>query len=209
MYHRRLAAYVLLLSSWVSQALAQTAPKPADPPRAAATFDAASIRRQAAQMTEFRALLSDPDSTVRLLTMREAIRAGDATQRHLAIEAGLASNESSMIEQALRGIMVNIRQIVIELVDADGKPLTKSGQYANITMPIDQFNPETGQMEGAGVCGRKWSGQLQGVVLSFNTADHFCSGSLSWVAETGDFRGRINLSSGMTDGNRDGIWKPR
>ena len=209
MYQQRLAAPLVLLALCASQSLAQTSPKPADPPRAAAPFDVASIRRQATQMAEFRALLSDPDSAVRLLAMREAIRAGDATQRQLAIDAGLASNESSMVEQALRGIMVNTRQIVVEFVDADGKPLATAGGFSSIAIPVGQFNPETGQMEGIGACARKWSGQLQGTVFSFNNEDHACSGSLSWTAETGDFRGHVNIDQGRTDANRNAVWKPR
>lgn len=210
MYQRCLAASVVLLALCVSQSSAQTPPKPADPPRAAAVFDAASIRRQAAQIAEFRALLSDPDATIRLITMREAIRAGDAVQRQIAIEAGLASSESTMLDVALRGVMMNIQQMIIEFVDADGKPTTEGGA-ASLRLTVGEFNPESGQIRGTSVCsgGPKWSGQSQGVVFSFNSESSYCSGTLNWTPESGDFRGRVNINGGTSQGNRNAIWKPR
>ena len=188
---------------------AQSPAKP-EPPRPAATFDAASIRRQAAQLAEFRSLLADPDSTVRLLTMREAMRAGDATQRQLAIDAGLASNESAMMEQALRGIFSNIQQIVIEFTDADGK-VTAEGSLASFRLTVSQFDPETGKTSGSSSCAfdMKWAGQLQGSVFSFDTNGHGCSGTLSWAADTGDFRGRVNTDNGAPKATRAAVWKPR
>lgn len=211
MHHRSLAVTAVLMVLWTSQLLAQTASKPADAPRTAAgTFDAANIRRQAAQMAEFRALLSDPDPTVRLITMREAIRAGDAGQRQMAIDAGLSSSESAMLDIALRGVMVNIQQIIIEFADADGKPSVEGG-VANLRLTLAEFNPESGQTKGTSAYNGspKWSGQLQGVVFSFNAENHWCSGTLSWNSESGDFRGRVNITAGTSQGNRNAIWKPR
>ncbi|MGI4976811.1 MAG: hypothetical protein ACRYG6_07695 [Janthinobacterium lividum] len=188
----------------------QTQTKPSDVPKAPATFDAAAIRRLAAQRAEFRTLLSDPDPTVRLATMQEAIRAGDASQRQMAIDAGLASNESAMVEMALRGVMANIQQIVMEFVDAEGKS-TVDGRSANFRLTITHFDTETGHVEGTAACANnpKWSGQLQGTVLSFNTDNNWCSGVLNWTAESGDFRGRVNTDNGSASANRNAVWKPR
>ena len=184
--------------------------KAAEPARAAPVFDPAAIRRQAAQLAEFRALLADPDPTVRLLTLREAIRAGDATQRQMAIEMGLASNESAMLELALRGVMANIHQIVMEFVDAEGKSTT-AGDAASLRLTVTQFDTESGQIQGTSVCSgnAKWSGQLQGTILAFNTDNNSCSGFLTLVSDPGDLRGHINLYFGQTAGNRNAIWKPR
>ncbi len=203
------AVFVAALALAWAPAEAQQA-KAVEPARAAPVFDAAAIRRQAAQLAEFRTLLADPDPTVRLLTLREAIRAGDATQRQMAIEMGLASNESEMLELALRGMMANIHQIIMEFVDAEGK-LTTAGNTASLRLTVTQFDMETGQIQGTSACNGtpKWSGQLQGVMLVFNADTNMCSGSLTWVSDPGDFRGRVNLYSGQTEGNRNAIWKPR
>ena len=184
--------------------------KPAEPPRTQATFDAASIRRQAGVLAEFRAMLADPDSNVRLLAMREAIRVGDASQRQMAIEAGLASNESSMVEVALRGILTNVQQIVIEATDAEGK-ITIDGNSSALKLSVAQFDAETGKASGVSSCNMnssdgKWSGQFQGSVFSFDTLSHYCSGTLIWSGDTADFRGRVNMDSKSP---RLSVWKPR
>ncbi len=188
----------------------QTQQKPADAPRAPATFDAAAIRRLAAQRAEFRTLLADPDPMVRLATMQEAIRAGDASQRQMAIDAGLVSNESAMVEMALRGVLANVQQIVMEFVDAEGKP-TVEGGAASLRLTVTRFDTDTGHVEGTSACynNPKWTGQLQGIVLSFNAENNACSGTLSWTTESGDFRGRVNISGGNSQGNRNAVWKPR
>jgi hypothetical protein len=196
---------------WVSPGVSQqTQQKPSEAARSGTGFDPAAIRRQAAQLAEFRKLLADPDPSVRLLTMREALRAGDSSQRQLSIEAGLASGESAMIELALRGVMMNIQQIVIEFVDAEGKP-TVEGGTASLRLTVGQFNTETGQLSGPSACGNqpKWSGQLQGTVFSFNADNHWCSGTLTWVTESAEFLGRVNIYLGEAQGNRNGVWKPR
>lgn len=83
-------------------------------------IDGAEIRRQAAQRAELRALLADPDADIRLMTMRAAILNGDEIERGAAVAAGLASNETAMLEQAIRGIMKSTQTIVIQFADGDG-----------------------------------------------------------------------------------------
>ena len=202
-----LIAWMMVIGSGV---VAAQPVKPAEAPRPQATFDAASIRRQAGGLAEFRTMLADPDSNVRLLAMREAIRVGDASQRQMAIEAGLASNESSMLEIALRGILINVQQIVIEFTDAEGK-VTIDGNKSALKMSLVQFDPETGKASGASSCPfggseGKWSGQFQGSVFSFDTLSHYCSGTLIWSGDTADFRGRVNMDSKSP---RLSVWKPR
>ena len=190
-------------------ALAQPAAQPApQKPPAPGQINPAEIRRQAAQRAEFRALLADPDADVRLLTMREAIVNGDAIQRSAAIDAGLASNETAMLEQALRGVLTGTQTVVIEFLDKDGK-LTTEGDVANIRLSVSSFDPATGRIEGTTPCGYdpKFIGQLQGAVFAFQ--QQLCSGTLTWSSETGDFRGRVNLRAGESKWNRNAIWKPR
>ena len=185
-------------------------PAPQKPP-APGQINPAEIRRQAAQRAEFRALLADPDADVRLLTMREAIVNGDAIQRSAAIDAGLASNETAMLEQALRGVMTDTQVITIEFLDKDGKITTESGP-ANLRLEIKKFDPATGRFEGNIACrdNPAFVGQLQGAVFAFRQAPTtWCNGTLTWSPETGDFRGRINFDNGSPTGNRNAVWKPR
>jgi hypothetical protein len=186
----------------------QTQQKSPEPSRSTASFDAAAVRRQAAQMAELRTLLADPDPNVRLLTLREAIRTGDTLQRQVAIEAALASSESAMVEIGLRGVLANVQQLIIGLTDAEGT-VPQNGS-AQLLMSVAQFDMESGRINGAMSCGGdKWSGQLQGNIFSFAMPNGACSGTLSWNSESQDFRGLVNLNSGQAAYNRNGIWKPR
>ena len=199
-----------LLALTTATALAQP-PKTPDPPRPAAVFDPAAIRKQAAQMAEFRVLLSDPDPNVRLLTMQEAMRSGDAVMREMATEAGLASSESAIINVALTGLLANVQQIVLENVDKDGK-LTTPGSRASVVLHVKVFDQDTGKISGivdTRTSDSTWSGQIKGNVLSFSTTNGSWSGALLWSAETGDFRGRINPNSGRQDGLATVVWKVR
>lgn len=184
--------------------------RPAEASRPAPAFDPAAIRRQAAQLDEFRALLADPSVTVRLLTIRDAITGSDPTMRQFAMDAGLSSNEPAMIEVTLRGILVNTQQMIIEFVNDEGKPILESNP-ATLRLTIEKFDANTGKIEGigAGNYNTKWSGQLQGVTFAFLGIDQHMSGSLRWAGETGDFRGRVNINYGDPRGNRNAVWKPR
>jgi len=178
--------------------------KPSGPAR----LDAAEIRRQAAQLTELRALLADPDAHVRLFTMREAILKGDAVQRSTAIEVGLASDETSLLELAVGGILANTQEAIIEFVDSDGK-LLPNAKPSSLRMTIKSYNFNNGRIEGNLSCPGSpgFQGQLQGAVFSFK--QDTCSGALSWSGATGDMRGRMNLDRGQPDGNRSAVWRPR
>lgn len=195
----------LLLAFAISDGRAQPA-KPTDTARAPVVLDVAAIRKQAAQMAEFRSLLADPDQNVRLLAMREAIRSGDVAQREMAIEAGLASNESAMMSVALSGMLTNIQQIVLEVVDKEGKPPAKGD--ASVVLSLASFEVNTGRVSGESGRG-VWTGQMQGSVFAFSTKDQYWRGSLVWSPENGDFRGRINTTGGSDNGNFAVIWKVR
>ena len=148
-------------------------------------IDAAEIRRQAAQRAELRALLADPDADIRLMTMRAAILNGDEAERGAAIAAGLASNETAMLEQAIRGIMKSTQTIVIQLADGDGKSVAPKSNGAGgqgtdtIRMTVTKFDPTTGQVEGKLSCigSGPFQGQFQGAVFAFRKAS--CAGSLA------------------------------
>ena len=180
-------------------------------------IDAAEIRRQAAQRAELRALLADPDADVRLMTMRAAILNGDDNEREAAITAGLASNETAMLEQAIRGIMKSTQTIIIQFADADGKPVTVDNNGAggegteSIRMAVAKFDPTTGRVEGTLSCVSTptFQGQFQGAIFAFQ--QNYCAGSLAWSPDTADFRERIMIMSnngGKKNMTVTGIWRP-
>lgn len=163
-----------------------------------------------AHLAEFRAMLTDPDPSVRAMTLWHGITAGDDTYRTAAIEAGLASNETAMLELSFRGVLANTGQIVIALAGRNGAP-PAAGDAGSLRLTISDFDLETGRIDGTAACSDSptWSGQMQGMVLAFATENGSCSGTLSWEPATGDLRGRVNLDHGRAEANRAAVWTPR
>ena len=173
-------------------------------PNGPVRLDAAEIRRQATQLAELRSLLSDPNPDVRFFTMREAILRGDEVQRSTAIDFGLASNETKMVELAVGGMLANTQNAIIEVLGDDGNVLPGIMQ-----MTIKKFDIASGKIDGRINCysNAEFTGQLQGTVLNIDNGP--CSAALSWSAATGDLRGRMNVNFGKPDGLRNVVWRPR
>ena len=173
--------------------------------KAPVAFDPAAIRREAAKLAELRALLADPDPNVRLLTMRDVARSGDAIQRQVAIEAGLSSSEGALQEAALRAVLANTRQIVLHVTLPDGKA-ADTNEITNLALSVKTFDPDTGILVGYN---ESWSGQAQGGMFAFVANSGTLLGSFVWDAEAGEYRGTINTASGRANGTRKASWRPR
>lgn len=201
---RRISATIIVLTSlFVAPAYSQPADKAQARP---AGLDPAAIRREAAKLAELRALLADPDPNVRLLTIREVARNGDAAQRQLAIEAGVSSAESIVQEAALRAMFANVQQIVLQLAPSEGKSAS-GDERTNLTFTVEKFDPETGRISGRNY--NSWSGQIQGSTFAFSANSGTWSGSLIWDAEAGEYRGTVNTDNGRASGMRKASWRPR
>ena len=199
---KRSAVAIVLTGLFVAPGHGQPADKTQTRPVA---FDSAAIRREAAKLAELRALLADSDPNVRLLTIREIARIGDAAQRQVVIEAGLSSAEGALQEAALRAVLANIRQIVLQVALPDGKA-ADANEFTHLALTVKTFDPETGLFVGYN---DSWSGQAQGGTFAFVTNTGNVLGSLVWDAEAGEYRGTINTASGRASGTRKASWRPR
>ena len=171
-------------------------PEPARP----APVDSGALRREAAQIATIRALLADPDPTVRLLAVRDYARSPNPIQSQLAIEAGLSSTELAMQEVALRAVLATTKQIVIAL--EGGGCMRGSGVRSSLDLPITSFDPAT-----ANIAGKGWSGQLQGATFAFASGAR--SGTLLFDPESREFRGTVNLAGGRAGCAQNASWRPR
>ena len=168
--------------------------------RPVTVLDPVAIRKQAAQLSEIRALLADSDPNVRLLAIREIAKSGDATQRQLAIDAGLSSAETSLQQVALRAVFADTQQIVVMMSKSDGSPITEGD--VSFSLAVNKFDPESGRIEG-----NNWNGQVQGAVFAFYRGGLL--GNLVWNPEAAEFEGTVNVNSGRIDGLRKAVWRPR
>lgn len=111
---------------------------------------AEKIRAQAARLKEFRDLLSDRDTNVRLATMDELLKSSDQTLRDLAFDAGFASADQSMRSVALRSRILSINNLVLEVpIPAEASEDFKKAVNAHfgggkVDVPIAKGDPQTG-----------------------------------------------------------------
>src|SRR6267143_3880695 len=77
------------------------------------------IRAQSQRMREYRALLGDPDSNVRLAALDEMLKSSEPAMRELAFEAGFASADQNMRALTLRARILSMKSFILELQNVD------------------------------------------------------------------------------------------
>jgi hypothetical protein len=111
------------------------------------------IRAQAQRMKEYRALLADPDSNVRLAALDEMLKSSEAALRELAFEAGFASADQNMRALALRARILSMKGFVLELQNAeklDNERWQKvTAQFGGLTrsFTIKKVDAQTGNID--------------------------------------------------------------
>jgi hypothetical protein len=87
---------------------ADTAPK-------TAPVSVEKIRQQAQLIRQYKALLNDPDPTIRASTLDAMVNSDDLVTRELGYEAGFASTDQVMRSIALRSKLMLAKEITIQL----------------------------------------------------------------------------------------------
>jgi hypothetical protein len=162
-------------------------------------------QQQGAQLTEWRTLLNDPDVNTRLIAIREAVRHPNPNVRQIALEVGLASEEAAILEAALRGLLAGTQRITFVYVDKEGQPLEGQNEGRHI-LNVEVADADTGRYGGTTNCNARWTGQLQGRILTFASNGDFCAGTVTWIPERSEFRGRMRS---MGTSFHEIAWRPR
>lgn len=186
-----------------------------------AQLDPASIRRKAAEVAERKTLLADPDANARLLAMQQAIASPDPAIRGLTIQTGLASNETDLVNTALRGTLTGCSTMLIQYeppkqrgrsVPAVDEPPIGTRQNATLILTTTAFDPATGRVAGVSTCPQSTVGEWTGAVLSsamtFVTQRNTCHARLEWSAEANEFRGLLTVSCNPAGANLLASWNP-
>lgn len=125
------------------------------------------IRAQSQRMREYRALLGDPDSNVRLAALDEMLKSSEPALRELAFEAGFASADQSMRALALRARVFSMKSLSLELENTE-KLADEAWQKfitqfrGALTFAIRKVDAQTGNIELAdhmGGCTGRVAGQ--------------------------------------------------
>lgn len=149
-------------SSWLEPAPMITAQTTTAP-------SADKIRAQSQRMKEYRALLADPDSNVRLAALDEMLKSSEPALRELAFEAGFASADQNMRALTLRARIFSMKSFILEpqnvpkMEDKEWKALlTRVGANPRFTFTITKVDPQTGNIDlehcpGGRVAGQEFS----------------------------------------------------
>jgi len=130
------------------------------------------IRAQAQRMKEYRALLADPDSNVRLAALDEMLKSSEPALRELAFEAGFASADQNMRALTLRSRIFSLKNFVLEpqnvakLADESWKRII-ADVGKNPSFNITKIDAQTGTVE-VGTC----PGRVAGQEFSFSCGNH-------------------------------------
>jgi hypothetical protein len=124
------------------------------------------IRAQSQRMKEYRALLADPDSNVRLAALDEMLKSSEPALRELAFEAGFASADQNMRALTLRARIFSMKSFILEpqnvakMADEEWKRLLqKIGAKPVFTFTISKVDPQTGNIDLEHCPGGRVAGQ--------------------------------------------------
>jgi hypothetical protein len=166
-----------------------------------------AVRREAAAMDEIQAILADPSPSIRRSAMRAVARGGDPMQRQIAINIGLASRDVEVQEMALRLLLTSVTEIVLEIIDENGRPAQSRDGSTQIILGLSRFDLDNGTIVGRTANGYDMQGTTPGLNIIWSAGGGTYSGRMAYSQEVGEFRGTINTSSGNAAGNRLVRWR--
>lgn len=156
----------------------------------------AKIQARAEKIKEFRALLNNPDQTVRLAALDVMLKSSDIAMRELAY--GVCFNSA---DQAMRGVclinkMADLQTVAIKIdeiadpSDSQKKAISDWGNsYAFTIKDVDE---KTGRFETKGSY-RNGAGQISGTGIEF--VQNYCSGSFV-LSDSAVLIGELGCSGG-------------
>lgn len=140
------------------------------------------IQARSQRIAEFRALLNDPDQTVRLAALDEMVGSDDVAMRELAFGVCFNSADEAMRAICLRRKFADLGTINVEFSDPSGQKLADTQakalqDWGNIyTFSVTEFDARTGRFKTAGTY-RNGTGQLSGTRLTFSHP--YCTGAFA------------------------------
>lgn len=152
------------------------------------------IQARSQNLAEFRALLNDPDQTVRLAALDSMLKSDDIAMREMAYGTCFNSADAAMRGICVKNKMSEMQTIVIEIDDFDGatekeqKTIdTWGGAY---TFGVKEFDQTTGQMQTQGSY-KGGTGHVTGT--GFDFAQAYCSGKFELV-DGGHLEGELRCT---------------
>ena len=154
------------------------------------------IQERSAKIKEFRALLNDPDQTVRLAALDVMLKSEDLAMRELAYGVGFSSADDAMRAVCLRNKLADLTTVAIKIADISSatdqqkKALTDWGGV--YTFELKSYDEKSGQFATAGSY-KKGKGQVTGTGIEF--AQNYCTGSFT-LGEGAELVGELGCKGG-------------
>ncbi len=161
------------------------------------------IQERSGNMKEFRALLNDPDQTVRLAALDVMLKSDDVAMRELAFGVCFSSADEAMRAVCLKNKFADQKMISIKISDISSPSDTQKKALQDwggiYTFTIKSFDEKTGQFvtKGQYVNG---TGQLNGTRIEF--AQAYCNGTFE-LSDGAVLKGELGCR-GSWAGNFDG-----
>lgn len=158
-------------------------------------------RARAKKIDEIKAVLNDPDQTVRLAAFEAMVGSGDPLMRDLAIQAGFAASDSTMRALAFKHALLGLDRLVFALAVDEGEPkeriehskavLERTGSTASIGFDRKRTDVARGNFYRPGF---DYSGKVEGLAVTFNFGE--ISGELR-LQDDNTLLGRVIFHEGV------------
>jgi len=154
------------------------------------------IQERSGNMKEFRALLNDPDQTVRLAALDVMLKSDDVAMRELAFGVCFSSADEAMRAVCLKNKFADQKMISIKISDISSPSDTQKKALQDwggiYTFTMKSFDEKTGQFvtKGQYVNG---TGQLNGTRIEF--AQAYCNGTFE-LSDGAVLKGELGCRGG-------------
>jgi hypothetical protein len=159
---------------------------------------AAQIKKRATEIAELKAMLNDPDQSMRLAALDTMLKSEDTAMRELAYNVGLNSADDAVRSITLRNKFNELSTLSINTTlseNADGKTkdyFTKYAKGGAYILAIQSYDEKKGTYifkapNGSSTIDHK--GTISGLSLSFKAYN--CNGTLT-LNEESEFQGNLN-----------------
>ncbi|HKL25339.1 MAG TPA: hypothetical protein VJ910_03850 [Desulfuromonadales bacterium] len=167
-----------------------------------AELDAAALKQEIQQraqtIREFRALLNDPDQTVRLAALDAMLKSDDIAMRELAYGICFNSADQAMRVVCLKNRFADLRTVAVALDNLGGPTEKQQKALADwgdvYDFEVQDYDEKTGQFTTSGESANyRGKGQVMGTGVTFS--QRFCDGTFR-LGEGGVLEGDLNCAKG-------------
>ncbi|RRQ22353.1 hypothetical protein [Thiohalobacter thiocyanaticus] len=153
------------------------------------------IQQRSQNIKEFRALLNDPDQTVRLAALDTMLKSDDVAMRELAYGVCFNSADQAMRVICLKNRFGDLRTVVISIKGIDN-PTENQEKVLNewngtYSFEVSDYDEKTGQFTTTGTY-VQGKGQVTGTGIEFS--QQYCNGGFQLV-DGGTMEGELGCRS--------------